>query len=128
MTIAVKPEAEAEIAADLAMPLAELNPARIDRFQNDTIWPVFERLRREDPVHFTPDSEYGPYWSVTKWNDIMAVDTDHEGFSSADGIGLANRKAMEEQEAVFKAMGREPRRGGGAGFITMDEPEHGPKR
>ena len=33
-------------------------------------------------------------------------------------------KAMEEQEAALKAMGREPRRRGGAGFITMDEPEH----
>jgi cytochrome P450 len=85
---------------------------------------MFERLRREDPVHFTADSEFGPYWSVTRWNDIMAVDTDHEGFSSADGIGLANLKAMEEQEAALKAIGQEPRRRGGAGFITMDEPEH----
>jgi hypothetical protein len=57
--IAVKPEAESpdDVAA---MPLAKLNPARVDRFYNDTIWPVFERLRREDPVHFTPESEYGP--------------------------------------------------------------------
>jgi cytochrome P450 len=128
MNIAVKPEPGAEIAEADALPLEELNPARTDRFQADTIWPVFERLRREDPVHFTPESEFGPYWSITKWNDIMAVDTDHEAFSSADGIGLPNRKAMEEQRKAMEAMGVEPRRGGGAGFITMDEPEHGPKR
>ena len=85
---------------------------------------MFERLRREDPVHFTADSEFGPYWSITRWDDIMAVDTDHEAFSSADGIGLANLKSMEEQEAALKAIGQEPRRRGGAGFITMDEPEH----
>jgi len=124
MNIAVKPESGAELSEAYATPLAELNPANIERFQNDTIWPVFERLRREDPVHFTADSEFGPYWSVTRWEDIMAVDTDHEGFSSADGIGLANLKAMEEQEAALKAIGQEPRRRGGAGFITMDEPEH----
>ena len=119
MNIAVKVTA-AETAAEVAAtPLEQLNPARVDRFYNDTIWPVFARLRAEDPVHSTPDSEFGPYWSITKWNDIMAVDTDHEAFSSADGIALANLQAIAEQE---KVMGQ--RRRGGAGFITMDEPEH----
>ena len=123
MNIAVK-VAAAETAAEVAAtPLEKLNPAKVDRFYNDTIWPVFERLRREDPVHFTPESEFGPYWSVTKWNDIMAVDTDHGSFSSAEGIGLANLAAMAEQE---KIMGE--RRRGNAGFITMDEPDHGPAR
>ncbi len=119
MNIAVKIPAADTAAEIAATPLEKLNPARVDRFYNDTIWPVFERLRREDPVHFTPDSEYGPYWSVTKWNDIMAVDTDHEAFSSAEGIGLANLEAIKEQE---KVMGQ--RRRGNAGFITMDEPDH----
>ncbi len=122
MNIAVTvQDAAAEDVA--ATPLDQLNPARVDRFYNDTIWPVFQRLRAEDPVHFTPDSEYGPYWSVTRWNDIMAVDTNHEAFSSADGIGLANLANMAEQE---KVMGQ--RRRGGAGFITMDEPEHSQAR
>ncbi|HWF77004.1 MAG TPA: cytochrome P450 [Caulobacteraceae bacterium] len=128
MNIAVKPDAAADADEAWTLPLAELNPARTDRFQADTIWPVFERLRREDPVHFTPDSDFGPYWSVTKWNEIMAVDTDHEAFSSADGIGLPNRKVMEAQRKAMEAMGVEPRRNGGAGFITMDEPDHGPAR
>src|SRR5579872_497174 len=129
MNIAVKVDASNEAAAEAyAMPLAELNPAQAQRFQDDTIWPVFERLRREDPVHFTPDSEFGPYWSVTKWDEIMAVDTDHEAFSSAEGIALPNLKNMEEQRKALEAIGQEPRRGGGAGFISMDEPEHGPKR
>src|SRR5262245_65647199 len=108
----------ADVASDV-IPLAKLNPAKAERFKQDTVWPVFARLRREDPVHFTPESEFGPYWSVTKWNDIMAVDTDHEAFSSAEGIGLANLEAIKEQERV---MGQ--RRRNNAGFITMDEPEH----
>ena len=124
MNIAVKVQ-PADTAAEIAAtPLEKLNPAKVERFANDTIWPVFERLRREDPVHFTPESEYGPYWSITKWNDIMAVDTNHEAFSSAEGIGLANLEAMREQEEALRAIGQEPRRRGGAGFITMDEPEH----
>ncbi|HWF00131.1 MAG TPA: cytochrome P450 [Caulobacteraceae bacterium] len=124
MNIAVKADAAVEADEAWTTPLAELNPARTDRFVDDKIWPVFERLRREDPVHFTPESEFGAYWSITRWDDIMAVDTDHETFSSADGITLVNRQMLEEQRKAFEAMGREPRRNGGAGFITMDEPEH----
>jgi cytochrome P450 len=123
MNIAVRIEPGADADEAMASPLAQINPARVDRFQSDTIWPYFERLRREDPVHFTAESEFGPYWSITRWDDIMAVDTNHEAFSSADGIGLPNRKALEEQDRVFAQMGHERRRGG-AGFITMDEPEH----
>jgi cytochrome P450 len=119
----VKPSLALERDEAFALPLAELNPARTDRFQNDTIWPVFERLRREDPVHFTADSDFGAYWSVTRWDDIMAVDTNHIDFSSAEGIALPNRRALAEEEAALRAIGQEPRRGR-AGFITMDEPEH----
>ena len=69
-------------------PLSELNPAQPELFTSDTHWPTFERLRAEAPVHFTAASDYGPYWSVSRYNDIMAVDTNHEVFSSADGITL----------------------------------------
>ena len=124
MNIAVKDVAGQEASEAWTLPLSELNPGRADRFQNDTIWPVFERLRREAPVHFTPESEYGPYWSVVRWDDIMAVDTNHEVFSSAEGITLPNLAAIEEADKAMRAMGQEPRPRGGAGFITMDEPQH----
>jgi len=123
MGTAAKIDQAATAAEAYATPLADINPARPDRFKADTIWPYFERLRREDPVHFTPESEFGPYWSITRWHDIMAVDTDNEAFSSADGIALANLEAIAEQEKVLG-----PRQRRGAGFITMDEPEHMPRR
>ncbi|MFI4974000.1 MAG: cytochrome P450 [Caulobacterales bacterium] len=131
MNIAVKAEATDAAAEAYALPLEKLNPAKVERFQDDTLWPVFERLRAEDPVHFTPESDFGPYWSVTTWDDIMAVDTDHEAFSSADGITLPNLKAIAEQQKIWQDAnpGAEaPQRRGGAGFITMDEPEHTPAR
>ena len=121
MTVAIKADTFQDAAA--GAPLEDLNPARVDRFQDDAIWPVFERLRREDPVHFTADSEFGPYWSITRFDDIMAVDMDNEGFSSEDGITLLNLEAMAER---VKVLGPIQRRG--AGFISMDEPEHGVHR
>ena len=68
--------------AAYAQPLEKLDPAQPALFETDTVLPYFERLRREDPVHYSPESEYGPYWSITKYNDIMAVDTNHHVFSS----------------------------------------------
>jgi cytochrome P450 len=124
MNIAVKPEVVAAVEDVNAIPLAKLNPGQAQRFQDDTLWPVFERLRREDPVHLTEESEFGRYWSITKWEDILAVDTNHEDFSSADGITLINQVALEEQR---KALGDRAQRRG-AGFITMDEPEHSAQR
>ena len=125
MNIAVKPDATAEAVRADALPLDQINPGDPRRFQQDTIWPYFARLRREDPVHFTPQSEFGPYWSVTRWDDILAVDTDHESFSSAEGIGLPNLEALAEQQAVLGAANVRRNR---AGFITMDEPQHSVQR
>src|SRR5947209_10245738 len=75
-----------------SMPLEAIDPAVPERFRDDTHWPFFERLRKEDPVHFTPEHEFGPYWSVTKFNDIMTVDTNHGVFSSEGGITIANQQ------------------------------------
>jgi cytochrome P450 len=101
-----------------AEPLESLNPARPELFTEDAMWPYFERLRREDPVHFTADSDYGPFWSVTRYNDIMTVDTNHQVFSSADGITLVSL------EAKAQSAGRPAR----PSFISMDPPKHDEQR
>ncbi|MCA6231838.1 MAG: cytochrome P450, partial [Phenylobacterium sp.] len=92
-----------------AVDLTTFSPAQPDLFQNDVMWPYFERLRKESPVHFTPESDHGPYWSVTKYNDIMAVDTNHQVFSSEGGI------------TIFEQIGGE---GPLPMFIAMDPPKH----
>lgn len=65
-----------------SLPLSELNVANPSLFQDDVWMPYFSRLRREDPVHFCPESRFGPYWSVTKYKDIMEVGTNHKIYSS----------------------------------------------
>ena len=53
-----------------ATPLKDFHPGAPRLFQNDTLWPWFERLRKEEPVHYCTNSPIEPYWSVTRYNDI----------------------------------------------------------
>ena len=85
-------------------PLDQINPAQPALFQSNEMWWNFERLRKEDPVHYTAESEYGPYWSITKYNDIMAVDTNHQAFSSEPGITIADQNGDEGPLPMFIAM------------------------
>jgi cytochrome P450 len=101
-----------------ALPIEAIDPAQPELFVNDAIWPVFERLRQESPVHYVDSPVYGPYWSVSRYNDIMAVDTNHQVFSSADGIVLQTLEAKAEAE-------KRPR---GNSFIAMDPPGHDVQR
>ena len=96
-------------------PLDEFDVSDRNHFVTDTHWPWFERLRREDPVHYCARSEFGPYWSVTKFQDIVAVDSDHETFSSA-----------AERGGVMIADAFEPNEG--TSFISLDPPDHDAQR
>jgi cytochrome P450 len=95
-----------------SLPIDKINVADPVLFQDDAMWPYFERLRREDPVHFCAEHEFGPYWSVTKYNDIMAVDTNHDAFSSQPNITIA------DPDSDFRL----------PMFIAMDPPKHDAQR
>jgi len=105
-------------------PLETLNPAWASAFRDDAHWPYFERLRAEDPVHWTPDSNYGAFWSITKYNDIMAIDTNHQVFSSAQGIGLSPKRSVLPADAFVE---RETSDDANS-FINMDPPGHDVQR
>jgi hypothetical protein len=45
-------------------------------YQDDTWRPLFARLRRGDPVHYCGASPFGPYWSIARYDDILAVELD----------------------------------------------------
>ncbi|AOG02593.1 cytochrome P450 family protein (plasmid) [Blastomonas sp. RAC04] len=110
---------EADLArAIAAIPLAEIDVARPSLFQSDKIGAFFERLRREDPVHYCAESAYGPYWSITRYNDIMAVDTNHKAFSSEAKLGgIAIQDMHSDQSNLELEM-----------FIAMDQPKHDDQR
>ena len=107
MNFAVNALAKDARDAAYALPLDKLNVAQPILFQSDTMWPYFERLRKEEPVHFCAESEFGPYWSITKYNDIMAVDTNHQVFSSdymLGGITIGGGQANVDPLPMFIAM------------------------
>ena len=80
-----------------AMPLEQIDVSPAELYGNDTWRPYFERLRREDPVHYCAQSSTGPYWSVTRFHDIKHVDTHHEIYSSElGGITIAEQDAEPE--------------------------------
>ena len=56
-------------------------------YQDDTWRPLFAELRRDDPVHYCEASRFGPYWSVTRYDDIFAVELDHQNYSSSSELG-----------------------------------------
>ena len=106
-----------QLARDEAfsMPIDQIDVSKPRLFQEDTIGHYFARLRRDDPVHFHDNNFYGPFWSVTKYKDIMQVDTSHQIYSSDwshGGIGLFDAP-MEERFEMF---------------IAMDPPKHDEQR
>ena len=110
---AVKYEADEARDAAYSTPLEQIDVADPLLFKNNTMWPYFERLRNEAPVHYcTTNEEAGPYWSITRYKDIMAVDTNHQVFSSEGSI------VLRDQDEDFKL----------PMFIAMDPPKHDEQR
>ena len=80
-------------------------------YQDDAWRPLFSQLRRDDPVHFCESSPFGPYWSVTRYDDIFAVELDHANYSSSSEFGGI--------QITDQPLGQEF-----ANFIRMDPPGH----
>ena len=95
------------------MPLEEIDPGQSHLFEQDVVRHYFERLRRDDPVHFTPHHEFGPYWSITKHDDFLAVSADYTAFSSEGGVSIVSGGSID---GVFPM------------FMAMDPPNHALRR
>src|SRR5271170_4681264 len=103
-------------AAAYATPLELIDVGDPELFRTNTHLPYFERLRREDPVHFVDSARYGPFWSITRYQDIMEVDINHQAFSSEaflGGITIGGQGGPD---------------GGLPMFIAMDPPKHDAQR
>ena len=105
-------EAEHVFPDPYSIPLDQFRMNQGRMFQNNLHGEYFRRLRKEDPVHYCSDSEAGPFWSITKFDDIVAIDSNHKQFSSEPSIGIGN-----QSEDFTTPM-----------FIAMDPPKHDVQR
>ncbi|MFZ5670662.1 MAG: cytochrome P450 [Pseudomonadota bacterium] len=98
------------------VPIDQIDVANPELWITDTHWPYFERLRKEAPVHYcVTNEEVGPYWSVTRFNDIMEIDTSHNVFSSDAHLGGITLRDFDEDFVLPM-------------FIAMDPPKHDVQR
>ncbi|MGH6957096.1 MAG: cytochrome P450 [Caulobacteraceae bacterium] len=114
--------AEEARAKAYSTPLEDFQVHAIDHFTSDTLWPWFERLRAEDPVHYTAESEYGPYWSITRYADIVTCESDTARLSSSSmhgGITLFVPPENADPDAFSEDR---------ANFIALDPPRHDAQR
>jgi cytochrome P450 len=77
------------------------------RFQDDP-YPVYARLRAEDPLHH---NEIHDFWVLTRHADVDAALRDHETFSSAMGVSLDRSAWGPDAHKVMS-------------FLAMDPPRH----
>ena len=91
-----------------SMPLEAIDVSDASLYQNDSWRPYFERLRQEAPVHYQANSQFGGFWSVTRFDDIVAVDSNHQVFSSEPTIIIGD---LGDDLPVEQ-------------FIAMDPPKH----
>lgn len=98
-----------------SIPLEDLDVANSALFSSNTMWPYFERLRKEAPIHYCKDSEFGPYWSISKYKDIIDVEMNTKAFSSDTHNG-----GITIQDGNL-GLGAEM-------FIAMDPPKHDAQR
>ncbi|MEN9856030.1 MAG: hypothetical protein RLZZ157_1156, partial [Pseudomonadota bacterium] len=100
-----------------SVPIEEIDVSDVDLWLYDCHWPYFERLRKEDPVHWvvSDNPEVGGFWSVTKFQDIMAVDTNHAQFSSDAFLGGITLIGFDDDFILPM-------------FIAMDPPKHDAQR
>ena len=77
-------------------------------------------MRAQDPVHYCSESNYGPFWSITRYDDIQRIDKDHQNFSSDAIFGgiMIDDDIVGDPNSDFFVKS----------FITMDPPDHGPQR
>jgi len=92
------------------VPLTEIDVSNPFMNRQGKWYPYFARLREEAPVHYLADSPFGPFWSITRYEDIQAVDSNPKVFSAEPYIVLGQPPLEIEM------------------FIAMDPPKHDVQR
>lgn len=80
---------------------------------------LFARLRREDPIHWTEPVGYRPFWTISKYADIVEIERQSDLFINAPRTKLLStefeskvREAMNGRPMLVRALPQ------------MDNPDH----
>jgi cytochrome P450 len=99
-----------------ASPIAPIDVSLPELYAEDRWQDLFRKLRAEAPIQYVPESDFGPYWSVSTYKPIVTIEALPKIFSSdweKGGIAISGDPAMLEKYNM-----REPM------FIAMDPPKH----
>lgn len=110
-------------AADLKVKAPEIDPIDVSRkelYVEDRWQAPFRQLRQHAPIQWVPDSDFGPYWSVSTYKPIQHIEALPKLFSSSwdkGGIAISGDPALLEKWNMKEPM-----------FIAMDPPLHTAQR
>lgn len=88
-------------------------------YERGVPWEDFARLRRDDPVHWNPESDGAGFWALTRHADIVEVSRQPDLFSSAFEHG--GHRIFNENEVGLTNAGDSQV---GIPFISRDPPDH----
>jgi cytochrome P450 len=71
---------------------------------------TFDRLRADDPVHWTEEVDGSGFWSILRHDDALEVSRDHQTFTSSRGIRL---EEMDDEQLEARRT-----------LMEYDPPEH----
>ena len=89
-------------------PIDEINTSDPLIYYHQLYDVMFSRLRRERPVHYCAHSDFGPFWSITRYKDVVEIEGNPEVFSSTGGFTIVDIPQSPTARS----------------FMTMDPPEH----
>ena len=95
-----------------SIPLKDIDMSNPFHYRQGTWEAYFKRLRDEDPVHYQKKGPFGPFFSITRYDDIMAMDKNHQVWSAEPRIQIGPPPIGLDIEM----------------FIAMDPPRHDQQR
>lgn len=102
---------------DLIEPLDQIDPSLPERFVDGRANALFERLRNEAPVHYCANGRFGPFWSISQYEDIVEIEALPKIYSSEAKYGGVSIIDVDPAQATYLES-----------FIMMDPPNHSQKR
>jgi cytochrome P450 len=103
-----------------SVPLESIDMSDPDLHHRGLEHVYFERLRNEAPVHYYDSATYGPFWSLSRYEDIIAIDKNHRDWSSDHKNGghvLGYELWFNDESGLHWPM-----------FLAMDRPKHDVQR